>query len=237
MEILNNAWVIGVGAGVLSSLFVAIITRQIFSKRDNREYFQKVQGANTEVLYAIRPGISEGVIPSQEVVNHLIQATARKYTVDIESMHNLSTLSSELIKEVMDSSFISAQTKHDFCVKLSALKPEEKPKELIEKLEERELSSSYRIQMVGVMATMVGLTTAIAAYYTSVKSESVLTESPEKLTVLLIPAAVAIAVAIFSVLLRELSKTKLSSLKIHIGGIKADFKPRSDNNEEKTLNK
>lgn len=236
MEILNNAWVVGIGAGVLSSLFVAIITRRIFSKRDNREYLQKVQGANSEVLYAIRPGISEGVIPNREIVNHLIEATARKYSVDIESMHNLSTLSSELIKEVMDSSFISAQTKQDFCEKLSALKPDEKPEELKEKLrEDIELSSRYRNQLVGIMATMAGLTTAIAAFYTSIKSESVVIESPEKLTILLVPAAAAIAVAIFSVLFRELSKTKLSSFKINVGGIKADFKPKEE--DEKTLNK
>jgi hypothetical protein len=113
MELLNNAWVIGLGAGVLSSLFVAIITRRIFSKRDNREYLQKVQGANSEVLYAIRPGISEGVIPDRVIVNHIIQATARKYSVDIDSMHNLDTLASDLIKEVMDSSFILSHLKQN----------------------------------------------------------------------------------------------------------------------------
>jgi hypothetical protein len=236
MELLNNSWVIGIGAGILSSLFVAIITRRIFSKRDNREYIQKVQGANREVLYAIRPGISEGVIPSREIVTHLVQATARKYSVGIDSMHNLSTLSSELIKEVMDSSFISAQKKQDFCEKLSALKPDEKPKELKAKLQDLELSNRYRSQMVAIMATMVGLTTAVAAFYTSVKSESIEIASPEKLTILLVPAAAAIAVAIFSVLFRELSKTKLSSFKIHVGGIKADFEPKSDS-DEKTLNK
>ncbi len=236
MEILSNAWVIGIGAGIFSSLFVAVITRRIFSKRDNREYFQKVQGANSEVLYAIRPGISEGVIPTQEIVSHLIQATARKYSIDVDSMHNLSTLSSELIKEVMDSSFISAQTKQEFCEKLSDLKPKEKPKELANKLKELELSKRYSSQMVGVMTAMVGLTTAIAAYYTTLKSESTTIDSPEKLTILLVPAAAAIAVAIFTVLFRELSKAKLSSLKIHVGGVKADFTPKSDDNE-KTLNK
>ncbi len=53
-------WAIGIGGGILSGLIVAYISRLIFSKRDNREYAQKILQANNEVLYAVRPGISEG---------------------------------------------------------------------------------------------------------------------------------------------------------------------------------
>ncbi|MEJ6080839.1 hypothetical protein MT391_20260 [Vibrio sp. 1-Bac 57] len=232
MEILNNAWFVGIGGGVLSSLIVAIITRKIFSKRDNREYFQKVQSANREVLYAIRPGISEGVIPNKDIIEHLIEATARKYSVEIDSMLNLAEISSELIKEVMDSSFISAQTKQDFCEKLSSLKPEAKTNELTESIKKSYSRDKYRSQMVTMMATMAGLTTAVAAFYTSFKSD--LIESPERLTILLVPAAAAIAVAILSVLTKELSKAKLSSFKVNIAGIKANFVPRDNDDSKNT---
>jgi hypothetical protein len=105
------------------------------------------------------------------------------------------------------------------------------------KIKDLELSTRYRSQMVGAMASIAGLTTAIAAFYTSMKSDSVVIESREKLTILLAPAAVAIAVAIFSVLFRELSKTKLSSFKLNMGGIKAEFRPKPEDKDEKTLNK
>jgi len=75
MQILNNPWVIGIGGGVISGFVVMLITRHLFSRRDNREYNQRVVTANQEVIYAIRPGISEGVIPSQNVVASLIDAT------------------------------------------------------------------------------------------------------------------------------------------------------------------
>ena len=232
MEVLSNAWVVGVGGGILSGLFVAIITRKIFSKRDNREYFQKVRSANQEVLYAIRPGISEGVIPTRDIVKHLIEATARKYAVEVNSMHHISSMSSELIKEVMDSSFISAQTKQDFCEKLSALKPETTELSLEKELQVLDASSKYRSQMVAMMATMVGLTTAVAAFYTSVKSETI--ESPEKFTLLLVPALAAIFVSIVFVLVKELSKAKLTSLKINVGGLKANFIPRDRDDSKNT---
>ena len=48
-----------------------IISKSIFSKRDNREYAQKISQANHEVLYAVRPGISEGVIPNNGVLLHV----------------------------------------------------------------------------------------------------------------------------------------------------------------------
>lgn len=225
MEILNNAWVVGIGGGILSSLLVAIITRNIFSKRDNKEYFQNVRSANTEVLYAIRPGISEGLIPNKEVVEHLIEATARKYSIEMDSMLDLSKIASELIKEVMDSSFISAQTKQDFCGKLSTLKPVVRTHEITESNKASYSKDKYRSQMVGMMATMAGLTTAIAAFYTSINSDSI--GPPERLTILLVPAAAAIAVAILSVLTKELAKAKLTSFKVDLMGVKADFIPKS----------
>ena len=66
MELFNNPWFVGIGGGILSGLIVAYISRLIFSRRDNREYAQKVSQANHEVLYAVRPGISE--VLSQQTV-------------------------------------------------------------------------------------------------------------------------------------------------------------------------
>lgn len=232
MDILSNAWVVGIGGGILSGLIVAIITRKIFSKRDNREYLQKVQSANQEVLYAIRPGISEGVIPNSEIVLHLVEATARKYSVEVESMHGISSIASELIKEVMDSSFISAQTKQDFCEKLSALSPNERNEVTSDYIREIQTSSKYRTQMVAILAAVTGLTTSIAAFYISTKPDSL--ELPDQFAILLVPAFAAILISFVSVLVKELSKAKLTSFKVNVGGLKADFVPRESNGSKNT---
>ena len=64
MEFLSNPWVLGIGGGVLSGLLVTLITRYFFSKRENREYLQKIATANNEIIYAIRPAIAEKLMPS-----------------------------------------------------------------------------------------------------------------------------------------------------------------------------
>ena len=121
MELLNNPWVVGVAGGVLSGFIVAWISRFLFSKKDNREYIQRVSAANREVIYSIRPGISEGITPEKEVVDVLISATARKYGVDKKDVFGPKEIGQELLKEVMDSSFISAKTKEQYCERLTVL--------------------------------------------------------------------------------------------------------------------
>ena len=236
MEIFNNPWIVGIGGGILSGLVVAWITRKIFSKRDDREYFQKIRAANQEVLYAIRPGISEEKIPSIDVIKHLISATARKYSVESQSMLTLSEISSELIKEVMDSSFISANTKQEFCEKLTSIK-EDLPStsESATAKSEAEISGRYRRQLVSVMAVMTGVMTSIAAVI-ALKEDTLLLTNEKNLFLIILPAAVAVGVALLSTMVKELEKTKMSRLSVNFAGLKAEFEAKNSKSES-TLNK
>jgi len=85
--VLNNPWVIGIGGGIFSGLIVTFISRLFLSRRDQREYAQKILGANREIIYAVRPGISEGIIHAVGVLDALVEATARKYGVDREDLY------------------------------------------------------------------------------------------------------------------------------------------------------
>ena len=230
MEILNNPWFVGIGAGILSGLVVAYISRLIFSRRDSKEYAQKLSLANHEVLYAVRPGVSEGVIPTNIVLKSLISATARKYSVDEKDMHDLDDISSELIKEVMDSSFISASAKNDFCEKLTKIK-EEAP--LIEKAEfekEFEMYTRYRKQMVSLLSGTVAILTGLAAMLLSLKTSTIF--EPKNIIILLVPALVAILVAFVGVMARELQKMKLKSFNVRVAGLNAEFKPNKEESEK-----
>jgi hypothetical protein len=42
MDFFGNEWVIGIGGGVLSGLLVTLITRYLFSKKDDKEYAQNL---------------------------------------------------------------------------------------------------------------------------------------------------------------------------------------------------
>lgn len=229
MEIFSNPWVVGIGGGILSGLIVAYISKLIFSKRDNREYAQKISLANHEVLYAVRPGISEGVIPTNGVLKSLLEATARKYTVDATDMHDLNDVSSELIKEVMDSSFISATAKQEFCEKLTNIKEEESVLEKAEFEKEYDISARYRRQVVGMLSGMVAVLTGLAGVMVTLNKTTIF--EPKNLAFMAIPALVAILITFVAVMARELQKMRLKSFKVRLAGLDAEFKPKSNDSK------
>lgn len=226
----NNPWVVGIGAGVLSSLVVAIITRQIFSRRDNREYLRRIAQANQEVLYAVRPGISEGIIPRNDVLQRLAAATARRYGVERSDLFDLDEFASELTKEVMDSSFISASIKEEFCEKLAAIKEDVKEYPSRESKPDFEKAARYRWQMVATMSLMVGMMTAIVGFVTSLEQRAI--SEPEQLLFLLVPAAVAVLAAFLTVIMKE-SKMRLRTMEVRLGGIRASLYSKHHEDEEK----
>lgn len=122
MEFLYNPWVVGIGGGILSGLIVFLVTRYFLSKREDKEYLQKVKAVNRELITSIKPGIAESEIPKLEVVEALIQSTARKFGVETTHVYDIDEIVNDLIKEVMDSSFISAKDKDEFCNMILTLK-------------------------------------------------------------------------------------------------------------------
>jgi len=228
-DILNNPWFVGIGGGVLSGLFVAIITRALFSRRDKREYIQKLNIANAEILYAIRPGVSEGVIPHQNVVGSLIKATARKYRVDVKDMYDITDLADGLIKEVMDSSFISASAKNEFCEKLTFLKSDsvERTVERPESIHEYEAMSKYRKQTVAILSMMVGLLTAVMGIVATLQANTGKFE--EKLIFLMMPALISVVAAYAVRILKDL---KPQAIKVRFLGTEISFKEKKEATEQ-----
>lgn len=117
MALLNNPWVVGIFSGI----GVTAVTRTLFSQSARREYRSRITNVNREVLYALRPGISEGKMPTENVLVSLITATARKYDVNRSDVYQPKDIAEELIKEIMDSSFLSAEVKKSYCEALSPL--------------------------------------------------------------------------------------------------------------------
>lgn len=120
VSIVNNAWFIGIVGSILSGLFTYWLTKTIFSKKDNKEYLQKVNTVNNEIIYALRLGISEESLPSYHVINRLINATCRKQGVRVKDVYTYNEIIEDLTKEVMDSSFISSENKAKYCELLSS---------------------------------------------------------------------------------------------------------------------
>ncbi|HCM0798771.1 hypothetical protein ACEV8F_21785 [Vibrio parahaemolyticus] len=170
LDFLSNEWVIGIGGGVLSGLIVTLLTRYIFTKRDNREYYRKLDLVNKEVLYALRPGISEGAMPNESVLESLIVATSRKYKVNSKDVFQPKQIAEELIKEIMDSSFISFDTKSQFCSTLSHLVDETQSKSDAEESEVKMLNKHYQIKQNQQMSVVLGLFTGATSIVVTIMS-------------------------------------------------------------------
>ncbi len=197
MDILNNAWILGIGGGILSGLIVTPITRYLFLKKDSKEYAQKVLTVNQEIVFALRPGISEGHIPNNEVLSSLINATARKYKVSRRDVYQSKQIAEELIKEIMDSSFISSETKKNYCETMAHLVsannfPEEKSTSGSEYIS---IESEYRRKQTDRMSVMLGTTAAIGTVIVGLASllETPFISSPiMKLLSLTLPSIVVL---------------------------------------------
>ncbi|WP_273994025.1 hypothetical protein [Vibrio parahaemolyticus] len=167
---MSNEWVVGIGGGILSGLIVTLLTRYIFTKRDNREYYRKLDLVNKEVLYALRPGISEGAMPNESVLESLIIATSRKYKVNSKDIFQPKQIAEELIKEIMDSSFISFEAKSQYCSSLSHLVEDVRPRSEVEESEEKRLNKHYQIKQNQQMSVVLGLFTGATSVVVTIMS-------------------------------------------------------------------
>ena len=160
----TNPWVIGVGGGILSGFIVTFASRYFFSKKDDREYYNKVNQANKEVIYAIRPTISESNLPSINIIKSLISSNANKFNLNSSDLYSVEEIINYLIKEVMDSSFISSETKLNYCDNLNELIIETDKEDKIEfetekKTEQRIYESRQRL--LNYTSILLGITAAL----------------------------------------------------------------------------
>ena len=224
MDFLSNPWVIGIGGGVLSGLLVTLITRYLFSKRERREYLQKVATANNEIIYAIRPAIAEKVIPSNEMLDALFSATARKYSVDRSDLYGRMSLVNELIKEVMDNTFLSSQQKMEFCDLLSTLKRDKSDapevKKVVEYIRVNRESGVDTSVMLGMVTATMALVTTFYIYFRDKDefiSEGLSGISTKILPMMLVMTIVPVMAVFMKDVLRKLRKLEQERTKLKQG--------------------
>ena len=240
-NVINNAWFVAISTGILSSLIVAFISRSILSRRDQREYLQKTTLANNDVLYALRPGVPEGFVPPPPIIKKMISAAARKYEVDESSMYNLDVISSELIKEVMDSSFISVHAKREFCEILGEIGEPERSGEIAASDSELDVSKlmaskEYRQQFVGAISLLAGSLTGVMAVVGWLDSSDGSFARANRILILAVPAIAALLAAFVSSYLRDIRRLRLRRVNIDLGPIQAELRGSINENEsqEKT---
>ncbi|SFW46625.1 hypothetical protein [Chitinophaga sancti] len=108
--------------GILASLIVFLMTRHFFSKNGKTDYRKKLEIANNEMLYSIRPLLVEKKVPSKEILMAVRFSTAKKYGVEQNDLYDEFSLTSDLINETIANSFLTSDQKLEFCNLLQSIK-------------------------------------------------------------------------------------------------------------------
>jgi hypothetical protein len=122
MTVWTNPWLVGIGASTASGLIVWFLTSFLFKKRDDAQYRRQVEAANEHLVNSLRPSISEESLPDVQVIAALRSANARKYHVREDDVWSVDAVLDELVREVMDSSFIGERIKKNYSQELVAAK-------------------------------------------------------------------------------------------------------------------
>lgn len=115
--LLNN-WVIGIAGGLISALLYSLfsfIFRKISKSKD-------IERANNEILNTLKPYVIDRGLPEVEIIEALIDATARKYQISYEQMYSIPILCDELIKEITESIYITYEKKNEYNISLAKYK-------------------------------------------------------------------------------------------------------------------
>lgn len=113
----GNSWVVSIITGIV----VYIITKIWENFRAKKQYIQSVNLANREVFNTLKLCVPEENLPERYVLESLHYSTAKKYHVKQSDMDSLSMIIFDLIKEIMDSNFLSYDAKTNYCSKLKLL--------------------------------------------------------------------------------------------------------------------
>lgn len=226
----TNSWTIGIGGGIISGLIVFLVTSKIFSRRENKEYLQKIRLANNELLYAIRPLVVEQKLPTIEMVNSILISTSKKYNVQVNDLYKKDDIADDLTKEIMDNPFLTSDSKLQYCQLTEAIKElgiiKEKVQDKIVYIDrERLISKEFFSLTLALMTTLsVGIITLFIT-----KNDLIAEMKTEKfdfvsiVTLLTIIPIVALTLSKFLEILKSRERLKKIREKINDLDVKEDI--------------
>lgn len=118
LTILMNPWVISFTAAII----VYAVSEYVKIFREKKQYKQQVELANKEIISSLVNTIPEGELPSISTLFSIHKATAKKYNVSIDDMDSLTEIFDSIIKEIVDSNFLSYGDKIIYCDRIEDVK-------------------------------------------------------------------------------------------------------------------
>jgi len=223
---LNNPWLVGIGGSVISGIIVWFVTTKLLTRKVNKEYLRRIDQANNEILYSLRPSIAGGKYPKREIISAIISSSARKYELQEKDLMDMKEIGENIIKEVMDNSFLSPQQKNDLCNELLELK---KTEPLI-RVERSHLF--YDNKKENYYTSVVTLSAALMTSMVTLISFSKFTIDRSEIDRFITLGAIPLA-AILITFISAYSLTDYSSYKKIIGAISDILNPMTSKNKMK----
>ncbi|WP_338472757.1 hypothetical protein R4Z10_08520 [Niallia sp. XMNu-256] len=153
----TNSWIVS----IITGLFVYVVTKCWESFRNKRQYMQSVQLANKEVFDTFKLCVTEDNLPDMYIFWALHISTAKKFGVKQEDMDSLRLIIFDLIKEIMDSTFLPYEVKIKYCNQLLDSAVSEQTLEAL--LEEEKAMIETHKSTLAPLKTMTSYLLAFAA--------------------------------------------------------------------------
>ncbi|WP_052400756.1 hypothetical protein [Oceanobacillus jeddahense] len=106
-----NPWIISILASIIGSVIYYLLYKIAVKLFGRSEYNKRVKEANHQLVAVLRNLISEGAIPSNQIIKALITSYSRSYSIKISDMYSVIDVKEELIKELFETSFIDVDRK------------------------------------------------------------------------------------------------------------------------------
>lgn len=113
-SIINNQWIINIGTGLVVYIVTTIISRVILNKATNNEKQKQIQKANKEIIRILKPYVVEKNILTEAIISSVRKSVAREYNVISEEVFSVKDICEELIREILQSSYVDSQKKSEY---------------------------------------------------------------------------------------------------------------------------
>ena len=114
LAFLENQWVVGIGAGIISGIIVYLITKWFFQRKDNSKHLEQIHNANMDIIRILKPYVAEKGLPEKEIIDAIILSTSRKYNVKSEELYSIRIVCEELIREIIENVYVSSEKKKEY---------------------------------------------------------------------------------------------------------------------------
>lgn len=114
LSFLENQWVVGIGAGIISGIIVYLITKWVFQRKDNSKHLEQINNANMDIIRILKPYVAEKGLPEKEIIDAIILSTSRKYNVKSDELYSIRIVCEELIREIIENVYVSSDKKKEY---------------------------------------------------------------------------------------------------------------------------